>query len=113
MTDPVVPTPAPTPAPVPVGAAPVPGKGMTIAGIVFAFLIPLLGLILSIVALVRNRAAGQKIGANIAGIIISIVWPIILGIIISVAGIGVVNAACAGLEPGTYSDGNGTTITCN
>lgn len=76
------PEPAATP-PAPAPAAPAaPGKGITIAGIVFAFLIPLLGLILSIVGLVQNRNAGQKIGANIAGIVISIVWPIVLSIII-------------------------------
>jgi hypothetical protein len=73
-------TPAPTPAP---AAAPVNNKGLTIAGVVFAFLIPLLGLILSIVALVQSRGAGQKNGLAIAGIIISVVWPIILTIIIT------------------------------
>jgi len=75
MTDPAAPVPAAAPA-----AAP--AKGISIAGVVFAFLIPLLGLILSIVGLVQNRAAGQKIGINIAGIIISIVWPILLWIVI-------------------------------
>ena len=67
------------------------GRGITIAGVVFAFLIPLLGLILSIVGLVQARGAGQKNGLAIAGIIISIVWPIVLGIIISAA----VAAGCA------------------
>lgn len=73
-----------TPAPAPAPAAPAaPNRGLTIAGVVFAFLIPLLGLILSIVALVQSRGAGQKNGLAIAGIIISIVWPIILSIVIS------------------------------
>jgi len=74
MTDPAARPAAPA-------AAPAPGKGLTIAGIVFAFIIPLLGLILSIVALVQSRNAGQKNGAAIAGIVISIAWPILIGII--------------------------------
>ncbi|MBX3195786.1 MAG: hypothetical protein KF727_11905 [Microbacteriaceae bacterium] len=110
MTTPETPATPPAPGPAPVAAAP--GKGMTIAGIVFAFLIPLLGLILSIVGLVQNRNAGQKIGANIAGIVISIVWPIVLGIIIAVAVGGSLTAACAGLEPGVYQLDNGGTLTC-
>lgn len=72
-----------TPAPAPAAPAASPNKGITIAGVVFAFLIPLLGLILSIVALVQSRSAGQKNGLAIAGIIISIVWPIVLSIVIS------------------------------
>ena len=111
MTDPATPAPAPVPAPAPAAAA-APGKGLTIAGIVFAFIIPILGLILSIVALVQNRNAGQKIGANIAGIVISIVFPIIVGIIIAVATAASLGAACAGLEPGVYDNGSGVTITC-
>ena len=81
MTDPAAPAPAPTPAAAAAPAA-APAKGLTIAGIIFAFIIPLLGLILSIVALVQNRRAGAGIGGNIAGIIISIVWPILLSILI-------------------------------
>jgi len=71
-------TPEAAPAP---AAAPAPGKGLSIAGVIFAFLIPLLGLILSIVALVQSKNAGQKNGLAIAGIIISIVWPIVMGIV--------------------------------
>lgn len=100
-------TPAPTPAP----AAAAPSKGMTIAGVVFAFLIPLLGLILSIVALVQSKNAGQKNGLAIAGIIISIVWPIILAILLTTVFASLFDA-CATLGPGTHDTGNGGTLTC-
>ncbi|MGN6502484.1 MAG: DUF4190 domain-containing protein [Pseudolysinimonas sp.] len=110
MTDPAAPAPAPTPAAAAAPAA-APAKGLTIAGIVFAFLIPLLGLILSIVALVQNRRAGAGIGGNIAGIIISIVVPIIGAILLTTVFASLLNA-CAGLEPGVYDTGNGGTLTC-
>lgn len=71
--------------------APKVGRGITIAGVVFAFLLPLLGLILSIVGLVQARGAGQKNGLAVAGIIISIVWPILVGILIAV----ITTAACS------------------
>ncbi|MGV3712583.1 DUF4190 domain-containing protein [Pseudolysinimonas sp.] len=93
-------------------AAPAPGKGLTIAGIVFAFLFPLLGLILSIVALVQSRSAGQKNKGAVAGIIISIVWPILVGIIIAVITFTSLMAACAGMAPGTYPLEGGGTLTC-
>lgn len=101
-----------TPAPAPAAPAASPARGISIAGVVLAFLLPIVGLILSIVGLVQNRAAGQKIGINIAGIVISIVFPIVIGIIfaaVTAAGLG---AACAGLEPGVYDTGNGGTLTC-
>lgn len=99
-----------TPAPAAPAPAAAPGKGMTIAGIVFAFLIPILGLILSIVALVQSRNAGQKNGGAIAGIIISIVWPIILAILLTTVFAGLFNQ-CAQLGPGVHEVG-GVTYTC-
>jgi len=98
-------------APAPVPASSAPGKGLSIAGVVFAFLIPLLGLILSIVALVQSRGAGQKNGLAIAGIIISIVWPIVLGILFAVLGGAALFGACAEYGPGEHLV-NGVTLTC-
>lgn len=71
--------------------APRAGRGVTIAGFVFAFVFPLLGLILSIVGLVQARGAGQKNGLAIAGIIVSVVWPTILAISI----VALTAAACS------------------
>ena len=105
-------TPEPAPPPQVTAAAPAaPGKGLTIAGVVFAFLIPLLGLILSIVSLVQSKNAGQKNGLAVAGIIISIVWPIILGILLSTVFAGLLNQ-CATLGPGRHEVG-GVTYTCS
>ncbi|MEO8528097.1 MAG: hypothetical protein ABI435_03370 [Pseudolysinimonas sp.] len=89
-----------------------PSKGLSIAGVVFAFLIPLLGLILSIVALVQSRGVGQKNGLAVAGIIISIVWPIVIGIIVVALSFAGLAAACGQYGPGVHVLDNGTTLTC-
>ncbi|GAB2455939.1 hypothetical protein HD599_003173 [Conyzicola lurida] len=78
------------------------GRGITIAGVVFAFLFPLLGLILSIVGLVQARGAGQKNGLAIAGIIISIVWPILVGILIAVITAAACSSGAAACTMTTY-----------
>jgi hypothetical protein len=101
-----------TPAPAPAAPVAAPGRGITIAGVVFAILIPLLGLILSIVGLVQARNAGQKNRLAVVGIIISIVWPIIVGILLTTVFASLFNA-CAGLEPGVYQIEGGGTLTCN
>lgn len=101
-------TPVPNPAP----AKAAPGKGLSVAGVIFAFLLPLLGLILSIVALVQSRGAGQKNGLAVAGIIISIAWPIIAGILFAVLGGAALFNTCAQLGPGVW-DVNGVEVTCS
>ncbi|GII98890.1 hypothetical protein Slu03_12680 [Sediminihabitans luteus] len=50
-----------------------PGKTLGIVGFVFSFLFALVGLILSIVALNKSRAAGYSNGLAVAGIVISAV----------------------------------------
>lgn len=53
-------------------------NGLVIAGFIFSFLIPIVGLILSIIGLVQiNRHGGKSRGMAIAGIIISIAFPLI------------------------------------
>ena len=69
-----------TPAPAPS----VPGKTLGIVGLVLAFLFPLLGLILSIVASNQSKAAGVPNTTAKVGIILSIVF-LVLGLIISIA----------------------------
>lgn len=91
-----------------------PGRGLGIAGLVLAFLIPPLGLILSIVAKVQSRKAGVKNGIATAGIIVSIVvivlW--IVGIaLVSTMLFGGLVQACAELGPGVWDVG-GVTYTC-
>ncbi|MCL2869454.1 DUF4190 domain-containing protein [Candidatus Saccharibacteria bacterium] len=52
---------------------------LAILGFIFAFLMPLIGLILSIIGLVKSKQkTGKGKGLAIAGIIISIVWGIIV-----------------------------------
>ena len=70
MSDPVAPTPPPA---TPVAPAAVPGKSLGVAGVIFAILIPVIGLILSLVARSQSKAAGVKNNPATAGIIISII----------------------------------------
>jgi len=107
------------PAPAYGGApAPVPGKTLGIVGLILSciFFVPLsvlVGLILSIVALVQSRKAGVKNGPAVAGIIISavlIVIGIIVGVIIGVSVASIVGT-CAELGPGVHEVG-GVTFTC-
>jgi hypothetical protein len=104
MTSPAVPPPA---------AAPVsaPGKTLGIVGLVFAFLFPLLGLILSIVAKVQSRGAGVKNTPSTVGIVLSIVF-MVGYILIIVTVFGSLFAGCAQLGPGVH-DVNGVTLTCS
>jgi FtsH-binding integral membrane protein len=94
-------------------AAPVPGKGLAIAGLILAFVIPLVGFILSLVARVKLKNANAPTGIAVAGIIIGLVFTV-LGIIgVVVGGIALANvlSMCAQLGPGTWQVG-GATYTC-
>lgn len=105
-----------TPAPAP--AAPVSdGKTLGVVGVILAILIPLVGLIVSIVARGQSKRAGVPNGAATAGIVISIilmVLGIILSIVFAVSGaalFGGLAQVCAELGPGVHEVG-GVTYTC-
>jgi len=104
MTSPAVP---------PTAAAPVssPGKTLGIVGLVFAFLFPVLGLILSIVAKVQSRGAGVKNTPSTVGIVLSIIF-IVGYILIIVVAFGSLFAGCAQYGPGIHHV-NGITLTCS
>lgn len=98
------------------GAGPVgedPGKTLGIVGLIGAFLIPLVGLIISIIARSKSKAAGFKNGLATGGIIVSIV-AMVLGLVLSLAVIiplvGVFQK-CQELGPGVHQEG-GVTYTC-
>ena len=107
-------TDAPATAPGPAPAPSVPGKTLGIVGLVLAFLAPLIGLILSIVAANQSKKAGVKNTPATVGIVLSIIF-LVIGLIIAIA-VGVGGASlfgmCAGLEPGVYTLENGGTLTC-
>ena len=112
---PMTPTAAPmtaSPAPMSAQGGTNPGHGMGIAGLVCAFLAPLVGLILSIVAMKKSKKAGMGNGIALAGIIIGSI-NVVLGtlfLIGFVSGFASVVQKCNDLGPGTHYD-NGTTIT--
>ncbi len=102
-----------------------PGKTMgivafvvSLAGLIFWVIAPLVGLVLGIVAMVQSRKAGRKNGFALAAIIISAVL-IVIGIIMSIFIIGIVVAAtseiarlCAEYGTGVHEI-NGVTVTLN
>lgn len=99
----------------PYGAAPevVPGKGLAIAGIILAFVAPLIGLILSLVARSKLKKAGAPTSLATAGFWIGLALTIIgliVGIILVVVFANLFSM-CAQLGPGVW-EVDGTTYTC-
>lgn len=89
------------------------GKGMSIAGLILAFLVAPVGFILSIIGLVQASRGGGSKGLAIAGIIVSIVMTIativlVLAITFTVGAY----ATCATEGPGTYHVG-WVTVNCS
>ena len=81
-------TPAPAPAPAP---ADFPGKQLGLVGLILAILVPLVGLIISVVANNQSKAAGYpnqlaKIGIIVGAILTALgaIW-IVISIVISAA----------------------------
>lgn len=102
----------------PPAAEPVPGRTLGIVGLVLAFLMPLIGAIISGVALSQSKKAGVPNGVAKAGLILGIVFTvlwIIFAIVVAVAGaalFGAIISDCATLGPGVW-DVNGTIVTCS
>ena len=76
-----------------------PGKGLSIAAIILAFLVPLVGLILGIVALVQAKKAGRKNGLALAAVIIGAVLMVVY-IIIGIVSAMIVAAGAAVVAAG-------------
>jgi hypothetical protein len=91
-----------------------PGRTLGIVGFVMSFIgfIDVAGLIISIVAMVKSRRAGQKNGFALAGIIISIVGILFCGGMLALIVPPLVQAAqeCARLGDGEHVVGNATYI---
>ncbi|WP_348789860.1 DUF4190 domain-containing protein [Leifsonia sp. NPDC080035] len=116
---PVGPTPPPqyapyaqTPYPPQVYAAPPsrPGRVLGIVGFVLSFVFPLdiAGLVLSIIAMVQSRRAGQKNGFALAGIIIASVGILFCAAILALLIPPLIEVAqtCARLGTGVHEVGN-------
>lgn len=112
-SDPVQPAVTTAAAPAP---AAVPGRGLTIAAFVLAFLVPIVGAILGIVALVKARKNGGPQGLAIAAIILGVLFTI-GWIIATVMMLGLVGAAatlvavCTEYGAGVWEI-DGVTFTC-
>jgi hypothetical protein len=99
----------------PAPTAPRPGRTLGIVGFVLSFIwvVDIAGLVISIIAMVKSKRAGQKNGFALAGIIISIAGILVWGSIAAVAVPSLVHAGqmCAQLGNGVHVVGN-TTYTC-
>lgn len=104
----------------PAPAAAEPGKGLSIAAIILAFLMPVIGLILGIVAMVQSKKAGRKNGLALAAVIIGavlivvgiIVWIVVLGSLAAVGG-SAADAAQACMDGATSVEVLGQTVSCD
>jgi Na+/H+-dicarboxylate symporter len=124
VSDYSAPSSSPTPPPAGYNAAPAatPGKTLGIVGLILAFFIPLVGLILGIVGLNQSKKAGRKNGIALAAIIVSSVF-IVIGIIVAiVVGVGAASAGqlvgdaiqqCQQLGESGVITINGTEVQCS
>lgn len=87
-----------------------PGRTLGIVGLILAFFVPLVGLIVSIIARVKSKGAGFKNGLATAGIVVSIVVMLAASAAIAIPVMATVNK-CKELGPGTHQEG-GVTYTC-
>ena len=94
--------------------APVPGRGLAITGFVLAFLLPLIGMIISIIATVKLGKIGAPRGLSIAGIIIgavlTVLW-VVIAISVAAAVFGGLAVICSELGTGVW-EVDGVTYTC-
>ena len=93
------------------------GKTLGIVGVVLAIVLPLVGLIVSIIARSQSKRAGVPNGPATAGIVISIILMVlglIAGIALGLGGValfGGIAQVCAEYGPGVWEI-DGVTYTC-
>lgn len=89
-----------------------PGKTLGIVGLILSILgcTALIGIVVSIIGLVKSRKAGMGNGVAWAGIIIGVLW-LIGGIVGLATGVGGLMDKCAELGPGVHQV-DGVTYTC-
>jgi len=85
-------TPAPAPAPGPAPTSASDGKTLGIVGLVLAFLFPLAGLIVSIIARNQSKAVGVENTPAKVGLILSIIF-LVLGVLFTILWFGIFAAA--------------------
>jgi hypothetical protein len=99
------------------GSAPAPasdGKTLGIVGLILAFFVSLVGLIVSLIAKSQSKKAGVPNGPATAGIVLSIIFLVIqlIVLIVFIAGGAALFGQCAEYGPGVYELDNGVTLTC-
>jgi len=86
-----------------------PGRTLGIVGLVLAFLMAPVGLVVSIIAYRKSKAAGFRAGLPLVGIIVAAIF-LLIGIAVIGLGFHLFNT-CASLGPGMHVV-NGVTWTC-
>jgi hypothetical protein len=105
------------PQPSPVSSNDDPGRTLGILSLIFAFILPIIGIIVGIVGLRKSKAAGYKNNVALAGLIISFITTVLILVTMAIAvptainAIQEMNRKCSELGPGTHQVGN-TTYTC-
>lgn len=92
-----------------------PGRTMGVVGIVLAFLLPLIGLVVSIKANLKSKKAGHKNSLARAGIVIATIMTI-LSLVFAAYFVLTVNKTikfCNENGPGIHTTEDGLTITCD
>ena len=92
----------------------VPGRTLSIVGLVFAFLVPLLGFILSLVARSKLKKAGAPTGLATAGFWIGLILFILetIGLIVGIVLFSSIFSVCNELGAGVWQV-SGVTYTCS
>lgn len=90
-----------------------PGRTLGIVGLVLSFVVALVGLVVSAIALRTSRRAGFRNGFALTGVVVGGLVTLIWVVVIAVGGValGGVAAACSDLGPGTHTV-DGVTYTC-
>lgn len=90
-----------------------PGRNLGVAGLVLAMVLGVVGVLVSVVALVQSSRVGRRNSAAIAGIVLGVLTSVVFGLVLSfvlqsfAGNVG----PCAGRQPGTY-EGGGVTFEC-
>lgn len=92
-----------------------PGRTTGIVGFIFAFVIPLAGLIISLIAKSKSKKAGFKNGLAQAGIILSAIFMVISLVMggVILAAIFSASRQCQSASTGSQTTGNTVTVDCS
>lgn len=90
-----------------------PGRKLGVAGLILAMVLGIVGVVVSVIALIQSSRVRRRNPAAIAGIVLGVLTTVVFGLVLSfvlqsfAGNVG----PCAGREPGIY-EGGGVTFEC-